>query len=174
MKYKNAIFNGVAVTCRDDGKVSWERQDGSSNRHETFGSNSNGYRACHINHKVAKVHRLIAMAFLDDYDDSLQVDHINGDKSDNRPENLRMATPLSNSRAHRKKRVGASSQYRGVKSASKGKPWIAEVTVCGKSKSCGSYDDEKKAALARDIRARRSGFPIEGLNFPWIFNIQPV
>lgn len=38
------------------------------------------------------VHRLVAQAFLESWDAELTVDHLNGVRHDNRPENLRMAT----------------------------------------------------------------------------------
>lgn len=46
--------------------------------------------------KTYKVHRLVAMYYLVDYDDSLQVNHKNGNKSDNRVENLEMVTNREN------------------------------------------------------------------------------
>lgn len=42
--------------------------------------------------KFKKVHRLVAKAFLSNYSEDLQVNHINEDKSDNRVENLEMCT----------------------------------------------------------------------------------
>ena len=42
------------------------------------------------------VHRLVASAFLDDYSEDLQVNHINGIKSDNRVLNLEMMTRHQN------------------------------------------------------------------------------
>lgn len=43
-----------------------------------------------------KVHRLVAMFYLVDYSENLQVNHKNGIKTDNRVENLEMATNREN------------------------------------------------------------------------------
>lgn len=43
-----------------------------------------------------KVHRLVAMFYLDDYSEYLQVNHKNGIKSDNRVKNLEMVTNSQN------------------------------------------------------------------------------
>lgn len=42
------------------------------------------------------VHRLVLMTFLDDFNPTLQINHINGIKDDNRLENLEMVTPGQN------------------------------------------------------------------------------
>ena len=46
--------------------------------------------------KPYKIHRLVAMFYLEDYSDSLQVNHKNGVKTDNRVENLEMVTNQQN------------------------------------------------------------------------------
>lgn len=46
--------------------------------------------------KSYHVHRLVARTFLDNYDENLQVNHINGIKNDNRIDNLEMVTLQQN------------------------------------------------------------------------------
>lgn len=46
--------------------------------------------------KTYKVHRLVAMRYLADYSEKLQVNHKNGIKTDNRVENLEMVTNAEN------------------------------------------------------------------------------
>ena len=69
------------------------------NSPKTHGENSrNKYPCVNVGKVVVALHRLVAICFLNNPDpvNKLEVDHINGDKNDWRPENLCWITPSEN------------------------------------------------------------------------------
>lgn len=78
------------------------------------------------------------------------VDHVNGNRLDNRRENLRAASRSQNNYNQRKIREGKSSQYRGVTWCRNKKRWMAQIWVTGKHIVVGYFRDEQEAARARD------------------------
>ena len=93
--------------------------------------------------KEVMVHRLVAEAFIPNPDNKPEVDHINGNRGDNRAENLRWATRrenVSNSAIHRSGRLVGASPRNGR--------WRASATVGGKQKHIGNFDTEFEAHQA--------------------------
>jgi len=83
----------------------------------------------------------------------LEVDHINGDKLDNRRSNLRIVTRQQN-RFNERPRKGTSSKYKGVSWYKQTRRWEAYIKINGKKKRIGYFNDEIEAALAYDRAAR--------------------
>jgi hypothetical protein len=75
-----------------------------------------------------------------------QIDHVNGDKSDNRIENLRQATPTQNS-CNVGKRARNKSGFKGVSYEPKSKknPFIAQIQVGGKKVYLGCFQTAEVA-----------------------------
>lgn len=91
------------------------------------------------------------------------VDHKNGDKSDNRYENIRPATQAQNN-MNTGTRKGRSSQFVGIHKV--GDRWRAMVQINGKQKHIGIFCSEEEAARARDEVVSREYGEFARLNFP--------
>ena len=81
----------------------------------------------------------------------MEVDHINGDKLDNRRSNLRLATTLQNSH-NTASQKGARSGYKGVSVYDN--RFYVRIMVEGKNTYYGRYSDERTAARIYDYAAR--------------------
>ncbi len=66
------------------------------NRVLNHNDNGRGYKIVCLNRKNCYVHRLMAQTFLPNPQNKTEVNHINGNRSDNRLENLEWATPSEN------------------------------------------------------------------------------
>ena len=79
---------------------------------------------------------------------SMQVDHINGNKLDNRKENLRIVTPQQNT-WNTKKSKSNTSGYRGVYWHSQCKKWYSQIrTNKKKTIHLGMFNNKEDAASA--------------------------
>lgn len=78
-----------------------------------------------------------------------QIDHINGDPSDNRPENLRECCQQQNSYNRVRPQRNNTSGVTGVGWHAGKKKWQARIRACGRTIHLGQFDDLEEAAKAR-------------------------
>lgn len=105
---------------------------------------SQGYLTVGVLNKVYKVHRLVWLYHHGVFPEDM-IDHINGEKADNRIENLRLATASLN-KANEKLRRDNTSGFKGAK-PHKGK-WQARIGINGVRRSLGYFDTPEGAHAA--------------------------
>ncbi len=90
-------------------------------------------------------------------------DHINGNKLDNRRENLRICTNAQNTRNQRK--FWGKSQFKGVSWNKPLNKWTGQITFNYKKIHIGCFQNERHAAMAYDIWAKELFGKFSNLNF---------
>lgn len=113
---------------------------------------SHGYLTGEIFNRHYRAHRVIWAMKTGAWPGEL-IDHVNGDRSDNRWENLRAATQNENNRNQRTPRTNTSG-VKGVSWHKRDKRWIATIREGGSNRQVGSFTSLSDAADA--IRAERS------------------
>lgn len=106
------------------------------------GLHKSGYRQIKINGKSYPAHRLMWVYHHGSIEDNMQIDHINGQKDDNRIENLRLVTAQQN--CHNRSRLNAKG-YTWNKDVKK---WQASIWMNGKMNYLGLFQKEEDARNA--------------------------
>lgn len=109
---------------------------------------STGYIVVRLNGRLCYAHRLIWE--LETGEIPVVVDHINGNKTDNRIDNLRNCCQHINQlNKNNKLRGDNTSGTRGVSWDSSREKWEAYITLKGRRKHLGRHDTKEQAATAR-------------------------
>lgn len=118
---------------------------------------TNGYRYIRVKGKMRLAHRMAWTIYYGEEPDGM-VDHINGDRLDNRIENLRIADYSQNS-ANARRHSRNTSGFKGAsKVLKKGRwtgRWQASITVRNKQMNLGYFDTAEQAHEAYLDAARK-------------------
>ena len=134
------------------------------------GSIARGYRQFTLTSegtgKTFRASQLVAMAFLGHIPNGniSVVDHINGDRADNRVENLQIVTNRENSSVcFRTDKEDLSSEYVGVSWVTRDSVWTARIQYEGVNINLGSFNSEIKASEAYQLALRKIKYGIFNL-----------
>ena len=98
--------------------------------------------------ETKKIHQLVAISFLNHTPNghNLEIDHIDGDRLNNRIENLQIVTHRANaSTCFVKGKENYSSKYTGVIWYKRDSRWRSQITINGNPKFLGYFDSETEA-----------------------------
>lgn len=116
------------------------------------------------NRSNVAVHRLVAEVFNPNWKPDLVVDHIDGNRLNNIPQNLRMLTHRDNIRAYNKQRAASTSRFRGVSWYGPSGKWTARIKALDRNIYIGRFSDEVDAARAYNSKAIELGYKHQALN----------
>jgi hypothetical protein len=112
-----------------------------------FEDTSTGYARTNINNKTITMHTFLGYK---------RPDHRNQNKLDNRKENLIMCTQKENNR-NMPKRATNTSGFIGVSWHKAAQKWTAQITIDGKSKYLGCFQNKEDAIVVR-LKAEKEYF----------------
>ena len=175
---------GIELEVHDDGTI---YSAPSTSSYGTFRprrlkrqTNDRGYRQIGLygSNKVLKtirVHRIVAQAFLGDWNPGLVVDHIDLDKANNNVSNLRMVTHGENARLYHEEQMikagiphrGLSNNgYKNVSRAARGR-FMAQMRINGRRLSNGTaFYSQIDAACAVNELCVKHDQPLHRFNIP--------
>lgn len=144
----------------DTGEFTWIKPKKGIRKDKRAGRvDRNGYRTICFDYKHYLAHRLAWWFIYEEWPDG-NLDHVNGDKLDNRIENLRIASVKQNG-GNLVKYADSSSKYKGVGWHSRDKKWRAYIS----NRHIGYFPSEDEAALAYDKEAKREYGEFAKTNF---------
>lgn len=136
----------------DTGVLRWRCQRGRVAAGSSAGNVSdNGYVIVRIHGKNHRAHRL-GWLLTHGVWPSKQIDHVDGDRANNRLSNLREATNAENQRNARR-RVDNTSGAKGVTWHKQHEKWNARIFLGGAHRSLGLFADKGAAIAAYEAAA---------------------
>lgn len=111
------------------------------------GTISNGYRYIRVNQHMMLAHRIAWLMYYG-VEPPGMVDHINGDRQDNRIENLRIATHsqnAANAKRHSRNTSGLKGASKVLKNGKWTGRWQASITYQNKQMNLGYFDTKEEA-----------------------------
>ena len=124
-------------------KLCWENR--FLNKMVGAKGNSHGYLTVHLNGRNHLLHRVVYLFCFGEM--PAQIDHIDGNRKNNKPDNLRKTTSGQNAR-NSKRHKDNTSGYKGVSICSATGRFMAKICKDYKQIYIGRFDSAKDAAKA--------------------------
>lgn len=142
------------LTQAEDGNFFWKQKRKGTRKDKLAGTkHKTGYVTIYVNGNVVLAHRL-SWYFATGLIPKKDIDHIDGDKSNNKFSNLREVEVYQNQQ-NMKKPITNTTGYKGVyRNTGRGKPYCAQVKCMGVKYHLGRFDTAEEAKMAYDKKAK--------------------
>lgn len=142
----------------ETGEFVWRVSRGKARRGDVAGClNAGGYRDIRVDGVTHLAHRLAVLHMTGEWPQH-EVDHINGNRDDNRAVNLRDVPIAINRQNQRRAHLCSKSQLLGVSWNKRKRRFRAAIDVFGKKLQLGYFTDPQ-AAHAAYLKAKRDLHP---------------
>ena len=143
------------------GKMTWKARGSRSFDNKLAGKPalaqpSGGYQIGRIGGQNLKAHRVAWAIHYGEWPGGM-IDHINGDRSDNRISNLRVVDALGNAQNQSVKTTNTSGEP-CISWFARDSKWWVKITRNGRAIHIGFFDEMRDAVIARDAAYRAAGF----------------
>lgn len=153
-EYLNSLFDYSPKT----GLFSRKKRMGNQTKGApAFTTNMQGYKRGSVNGFGCILAHRAAWCMVHGEWPNGQIDHIDGDRSNNKLSNLRVVSNSENQRNAKKPRTNTSG-YVGVFWAGWAKSWLAQICVDGRTKKLGYFKKKSEAVNARKAAEAEYGF----------------
>ncbi|WJZ70034.1 HNH homing endonuclease [Pantoea phage PA-1] len=116
-----------------------------------------GYLRVRFNGRSHLIHRVIWQMIYGEIPESMQVDHINHNRTDNRVSNLRLVSKKENLKNKSRSRLNTTGES-GISFRKDSGKFLARISIDGKRKSLGSFETLEDALLARKKEMEKQGY----------------
>lgn len=141
---------------RQNGEAAWKIWNSRNAGQKIRNLNTYGYLRVAVSGKRYFAHRIIWLWVHGEWPEG-EIDHINGNRADNRIENLRVVDRQGNTR-NLAARSDNTSGVTGVSYAKRDGVYLAYITVDKKVRVLGRFDSFDDAVAARKAAEKKHGF----------------
>lgn len=110
--------------------------------------NTRGYVEIRYLNKTLQAHRIAWYLHTGVDPGSMVIDHVDGNRANNRINNLRLATVKQNNQNQKKRTTPTTSKYKGVCWYSRYNKWMAQIRINNRPVYLGYFHTEEEAFLA--------------------------
>lgn len=137
------------------GSFFWRKtlRNGKGGAGKKAGGERYGYIFIAVKGRIYRAHRLAWLYVYGEFPPDKLIDHINGNRSDNRIENLRLASQGENL-MNRGRQSNNKAGYKGIWFDNQRQLWAAMIGFNNQKKALGRYETAEEAARAYDAAAR--------------------